>query len=106
MAMAGEKGEHQPSRQDKERLNRPSYLEARKYPSAEQAARAYTESQDRLRKDKTDSNLSIYRVMVGPTMDSHVEILGDPPNERLQAQLATALGAGEPVDLPYEVLQH
>ncbi len=104
--MAGEKGEQRTPGQGNERIRRPSYLDARKYPSAEQAARAYHESQEHIRRDRSAADLSVYRLMVGPSLESHVVILGDTPNKRLREQLLVALGSGEPVDLDYEVLDH
>ena len=104
--MAGEKGEQQPPGQGNERVRRPSYLDARRYPSAEEAARAYHESQESIRRDRHAADLSVYRLMIGPTLESHVVILGDTPNKRLRAQLLAALSSGEPVDLDYEVLDH
>jgi hypothetical protein len=39
-------------------------------------------------------------------MDSHVVILGDHPGDKLEDQLIQALGVGEPVALPEDVLEH
>jgi hypothetical protein len=104
--MAGEKGEQQPSGPGHESGVRPAYLEARRYANAEEAARAYAESQDRMRRDRNATNLSVYRLLVGPDLDSHVVILGDTPHERLRAELQTALSTGEPVELAIDVLEH
>lgn len=99
----GQSGE---SGQGKERVRRPSYLDARRYPSFDEAGRVYWESQEILRRDRSNADLSVYRVLLGPALDSHVVVLGDTPRKKLLEELQRALGAGEQVELDPDVLAH
>jgi hypothetical protein len=92
--------------QGKERVRRPSYLDARRYPSFEEAGEAYIESQETLRRDRSNADLSVYRVLVGPTLDAHVVVLGDTPKKKLLEELQRSLGTGEHVELDPDVLEH
>src|SRR5258706_2400973 len=92
--------------QGKEKLRRPSYLDARRYPSFDEAGRAYVESQEIIRRDRNNADLSVYRVLLGPALESHVVVLGDTPKKKLLEELQRALGAGEPVELDPDVLEH
>ena len=86
------------SGQSEKRHRRPSYLEARQYPSADEAARAYFESQETIRRDRGRADLSVYRLMIGPSFDSHVVVLGDTPNKDLFDELERTLSTGTPLD--------
>jgi hypothetical protein len=92
--------------QGKEKPHRPSYLEARRYPDPQEAAQAYLKSQEAIRTDKGRANLSVYRLMVGPQLESHVVVLGDTPNTRLFEELQRFLGTGETVEIEEDVLEH
>jgi hypothetical protein len=84
---------------------RPSYLDARRYPSAEAAGKAYLESQEAIRRGARKADLSVYRVLLGPLVQPHVIVLGDTPHQQLLAALQRALGADEHVDLAAEMLE-
>jgi hypothetical protein len=81
--------------QSKERVRRPSYLDARRYLDANDAAQAYFESQEAIRRDARNANLSVYRLLLGPLFDSHVVVLGDTPNKRLVEELENNLSKRE-----------
>ena len=98
----GESGE---SRQGNEQPRRPSYLDARRYPFAEEAGRAYFEGQEAMRND-SKANLSVYRVQIGPLLESHVVVLGDTPRRQLLERLDHAFASGKHVELTPDVLQH
>jgi len=92
--------------QGKEKLRRPSYLDTRRYPTLEEAGRSYHESQESIRRDRTSTtDLSVYRVLVGPSLDAHIVVLGDTPKKELLEKLERALGAGERVELADDVLE-
>jgi hypothetical protein len=90
----------------RERLRRPSYLDSRRYPSPEEAGRAYFETQEAVRRDSGRADLSVYRLMIGPLFESHVVVLGDTPNKKLLEELQTTLGTGNHVELDEETLAH
>lgn len=92
--------------QGKEKPHRPSYLEARRYEDPQQAALAYLRSQEAVRRDSGRANLSVYRLMVGPELQSHVVVLGDTPNTKLFEELERFLRTGESVELEEDVLEH
>src|SRR5258706_12627784 len=92
--------------QGKEKLRRPAYLDARRYSSFDEAGRAYVESQEIIRRDRSNADLSVYRVLLGPDLESHVVVLGDTPKKRLLEELQRSLGTGDHVELDPDVLEH
>src|SRR5689334_15980430 len=76
---------------------RPAYLDVRRYPDGESAARAYQEGQQALQRDLSASNVSLYRIQVGPELTPHVVALGDSPEPVLRTKLEIAFASGEPV---------
>jgi hypothetical protein len=92
--------------QGKEKLRRPSFLDARRYPSFDEAGRVYVESQEIIRRDRSNADLSVYRVLLGPALEAHVVVLGDTPKKKLLEELQRSLGIGEHVDLDPDVLEH
>src|SRR5215831_17229203 len=90
----------------KEKPHRPSYLDARRYSSPEEAGRAYFESQEAVRRDRSRADLSVYRLQIALLLESYVVVLGDTPRKQLLEELERSLDTGEPVDLEQDVLEH
>ena len=65
------------------------------------ARRAYFAAQEAI--FQTPCELSTYRIVLNGVW--HVSVVGDEPPEELQAQLERALRAGDPVELPDDVLR-
>lgn len=84
----------------------PPYVDARRYPHQEAAARAYQEGQQALKKEAGKIDVSLYRIMYGPDFASHVVALGKTPPQHFQDKLEVAFGGGERVTLPDDVVQH
>jgi hypothetical protein len=81
----GESGERgQAKEQPHQRL---SYLDARRYLSAEAAGKAYLESQEAIRRDAQKAELSVYRVLLGPLFQSH-EVVSKGDWRYWQAEMA------------------
>jgi hypothetical protein len=98
--MAGERGEHR-AQGHNEQTPEPSYLTTRRYPSEQAAGAAYFRIQEVLRTHPTPTELSVYRVRVGPTFDYHVVVLGEQnPSDALREMIDTGLGGGEAAQLP------
>jgi hypothetical protein len=66
----------------------------------------YLKSQEAIRRDRGHANLSVYRLMVGPQLETHVVVLGDTPNTKLFEELQRFLATGESVELREDVLVH
>ena len=67
---------------------------------------AYLGSQEAIWRDRGRANLSVYRLMVGPELDTHVVVLGDTPSTKLFGELQRFLGKGESIELEEYVLEH
>jgi hypothetical protein len=105
--MAGiERGRPNQGEGGKDKEQRPAYVDARRFPDEESAARAYREGQQALHKDAGKSDVSIYRFQSGPDFTNHVVVLGDPPPRVLQEKLEIAFGMGERVSIDADILQH
>jgi hypothetical protein len=68
--------EKKPGEGGKEQEHQPSYIDARRYPNQETAARAYMEGQQVLKKEAGKTDVSIFRLQFGPQLISHVVTLG------------------------------
>jgi hypothetical protein len=102
--MADEKGEQQYPYQG-ERIQRPEYLDARRYESEEPSRLSYTQVQEIMRRHHEITDLSVYRVRPGPVFDWHVVVLGEAVLLKpLLDAIEAALDKGEPVDIPDDLL--
>jgi hypothetical protein len=87
----GEEGKDQGER----KIRRPAFLDARRYPSFDEAGVAYFQSQEPIRRDRINTDLSVYRMLVGPSLDAHVVVLGNTPKKKLLEELQRALATGD-----------
>jgi hypothetical protein len=107
--MAGEKGEQRPGEhhEQQEHIPGPSYLITRRYGSEDAAGQAYFQIRDILPTHPEPTELSVYRVRIGPTLDWHVVVLGEQdPSEPLRETIDTSLGTGQEAQLPEELLTY
>lgn len=79
------------------------YYRAARFPGERPAGRAYVAAQDALFQYPEPVDLSTYRFQLNRVY--HVAVLGQPPPDELDRTLAAILAAGEPVELPAEVLK-
>lgn len=88
----------------------PAYHQAARFSGEEAAGAAYRQIQQRIF-EREDADLSAYRVQFRPAetpeapLVSHVAVLGQAPQEDLAEQLQQILSAGEPEELPGDVLK-
>ena len=81
---------------------RPRYLQIVRFPTEQSAGRAYFQAQDAIF-HSPHSDLSVYRLQLHEIY--HVTILGDPPPRRLDRTLRSILIAGQPAELPDDILR-
>jgi hypothetical protein len=91
---------------DKDQEQQPAYLDVRRFPSVETAARAYQEGQQALQRDLGANDVSIYRIQVGPELVPHVVALGDSPEPALGETLEGAFALGERVTLDADIVAY
>ena len=80
----------------------PSYLRAARFAGERPAGTVYFGLQDAIASGPPN-DLSVYRMQVARVY--HVAVHGEPPPAELDHQITTILAAGEPADLPAEVVQ-
>ena len=78
------------------------YHRVARFPGERSAGRAYGQLQSTLYA-RTDSDLSVYRLLLDRIY--HVAVLGLPPPPDLERRVQRVLSRGEPATLPPEVLQ-
>ena len=101
-------GEHDPRRERTGEL--PAYHQVARF-SSEEPARAVYQQMRQCVFAREDADLSVYRFQFRPAetpaapLVSHVAVLGQTPTNDLAEQLQQLLAAGEPVELPEDVLR-
>lgn len=90
----------------KEAEMRPAYLDVRRFPDGESAARAYQEGQQALQRDLGASNVSLFRIQVGSELTPHVVALGDSLEPMLRKKLEIAFASGERVTLDAAIVEY
>ncbi len=81
----------------------PRYHQAARFPGEEPAGVAYFAAQEAVAAHAGDVDLSAYRFQLNAVY--HVAVLGDPPPTALHDELRAILSAGEPAQLPEDVLK-
>lgn len=79
------------------------YYRAARFAGERPAGRAYAAVQDAIFRHPADLDLSAYRFQLSRRY--HVAVLGQPPPEAVDQHLQALLAAGEPTELPAEVLK-
>jgi hypothetical protein len=81
----------------------PGYHQAARFPGEEPAGAAYFAAQEAVAAHAGDVDLSAYRFQLDRVY--HVVVLGDPPPAELHDELRAILAAGDPAQLPEDVLK-
>jgi len=89
----GSEAEHEPQ----------PYSRAARFPGEQPAGRAYCQAQDAIYRAREEVDLSAYRFHLDRVW--HVAVLGESPPAELDERLQQILAAGEPTDLPADILQ-
>lgn len=94
--------ERRPGGPNPEREGLPRYHLAARFRSEEAAGQAYGTAQEFIYRGPEELELSVYRLMLN--LVYHVAAVGDPPPEQIDRELRDILSAGEPAELPGDVV--